>query len=87
MSTETNRLLDRLLMLLGPLGAVTVALWYVGVYKGQTDARLAGHDVAIASVSAIAAADHDIVSKMSVQVSDLHDWLKAKTQDSQDKGK
>ena len=87
MSAESGKNYDRILILLGPIGAVSVALWWVGVYKGQTDARLAGHDAAIASVSAIAAADHDIVSKMSVQVSDLHDWLKAKTQDSQDKGK
>ena len=87
MSAEQNRNFDRLVMFLGPLGAVAVALWYVGVYKGQTDARLANHDSTIASLSTVVSTDHDVLMKMTTQVADLHDWLRAKTQANINSGK
>ena len=87
MSTETNRLLDRLLMLLGPLGAVTVALWYVGVYKGQTDTRLAAHDASLASLSSIVSTDHDVLIEIRTTTAEMHDWLKAKTTANREAGK
>ena len=87
MSADQNRNLDRLLMLLGPLGAVAVALWWVGVYKGQTDARLSTHDASLSSLTAIVAVDHDVVTGMKVEIDDLHSWLKNKTEANQAAGK
>jgi hypothetical protein len=87
MSTDTNKSLDRLISILAPLGAVLISLWWVGVYKGQTDSKLATHDKAIDSLTAIVAVDHDAVIGIRAEVHDLHQWLEAKTPASQAAGK
>ena len=87
MSAEQNRNLDRLVMFLGPLGAVAVALWWVGVYKGQTDARLTNHDASLSSLSAIVSVDHDAVITMKSEIHDLHNWYENKPASSQAAGK
>ena len=87
MSTDTNKSLDRIISILAPLGAVLVCLWWVGVYKGQTDSKLATHDKDIDSLTATVAADHDIIIGIRAEVHDLHQWFENKTPANQAAGK
>jgi hypothetical protein len=76
--------LDRLISLLGPLGATVIMMFWVGNYKGQTDAKLASHDTSISAVTTLVAIDHDktttlmqVVSDMSKKLDDLHNYFAA----------
>ena len=81
---NNGKKIDRLISLLGPVGAIIVALWYVGVYKGQTDTRLAAHDTALAAVTVLVASDHDrtttltqAVTDMGKKLDDIHNYFAA----------
>ena len=75
---------DRLISLLGPIGATVIMMFWVGNYKGQTDVKLASHDTAIAAVTTLVAVDHDktttltqIVADMSKKLDDIHNYFAA----------